>query len=51
MKGQRAPTAMGLVDMATPYFSVSGQRAEIAKVMKISLRSHVTGGIRASHIG
>jgi len=35
MKGQREPTAMGQVDMATPYLPVSAQRAEIAKVINV----------------
>src|SRR5262245_31912302 len=36
MKGQRAPTAIGRVEIATPHLPVCGHRAEMAKVENAS---------------
>ncbi len=50
MKGQRAPTAIGRVEIATPSFPESGQRAEIAKVENSSPKGRPRDCIARSSI-
>jgi hypothetical protein len=42
MNGQREPTPMGRVEMATPYLPVPGQRAEMANVENSSPNGPIT---------